>query len=270
MRFIRTIKSILLLCSFAAAYASPLQVENLTCEYRVNPIAIEREIPNLSWQILSDARGFSQRAYRILVADNKQLLQKDIGNVWDSGKVSSDNSVNVEYGGKSLKTETCYYWKVKVWGGDNSESAWSKVAKWRQVKANPKMNWISYKDKSDNKDSVSSIWYRKIFHLKELPEGDVFADVATSGYYELYVNGKKVGRDVLSPSVSGRDKRTFYVTYNAKDFLIKGENTIAIWVARGWAVQGKFQSLLVATLKMEAPSCRRILLGRRMLAPMQA
>lgn len=240
MKFLEIIKSsILFLSSFAAVYSSPVQVKNLTCEYRTNPIALEKETPNLSWQILSDARGFSQSAYRILIADSEGLLQKNIGNVWDSGKVPSDDSVNVAYGGKPLKPGTCYYWKVKVWGGDNSESAWSKPAKWRQVKANPKMNWISYKDPSDKKDSVSSIWYRKNFVLNELPEGDVFADVATSGYFELYVNGKKIGRDVLSPSVSGKDKRTFYVTYNIKDFLNKGENTIGVWVARGWGGAGQ-------------------------------
>lgn len=222
-------------CFALVSCSNTMHINDLTCEYRSNPLAVETEKPHLSWKILSEERGVNQQAYRILVADSREQLDKNQGNVWDSGKIPSDQSINIPYAGKELKTDACYYWKVKVWNQAGEESDWSESAMWRQVEKNPQMKWIGYKDPMDKPDRVSSIWYRKNYTLNNLPDSPVYADVATPGYYELYVNGQKVGKDVLSPSVSGKDKRTFYVTYDIQSYLKEGVNTIALWVARGWA-----------------------------------
>lgn len=228
-------KDLLIFCfCFLVSCKQELFVEKLTCEYHVNPIAIETSYPKLSWQLKSDEGNIYQQAYRILVTDQKELLEEEEGNIWDSGIVESGQSVQVLYAGKKLEPYQTYYWKVKIWDQKGRESAWSKISQWRQMPTNPKMNWIGFTNKADTKNQVSSIWFRKTFHLENLPEGNVYAEVATPGYYELYINGKKVGLDVLSPSVSGKDKRTFYVTYDIGPYLQKGINTVGIWLAKGW------------------------------------
>ena len=215
-----------------------IEVNNLTCDYRTNPIAIENETPFLGWQIVSGERNVSQQAYRILVADDERLLDKNIGNIWDSEKVMSDHSVQVAYSGETLKPYKSYYWKVKIWDNQGRETAWSQTAQWRQVLKNPEMKWMGYANPNDRVDCVGSIWFRKKCFLENIPTENVYADISTPGYYELYINGKKVGNDVLSPSVAGKDKRSFYVTYDIKKYLRKGENIFAIWLGKGWYGMG--------------------------------
>jgi len=104
-----------------------LIVSNLTCEYRINPLGIDVVQPRLSWQLESDQRGARQTAYRILAAASESDLSQ--GNaLWDSGKISSDQSIHVTYSGPGLVSGQRVYWKVWVWdeAGREAEStpAW--------------------------------------------------------------------------------------------------------------------------------------------------
>lgn len=229
-------KPLLPLCGLLLAGCTPdLQVGELSCEYRTDPPAVETQRPALGWNLLARQRASTQSAYRILVADRPELLDRDEGNVWDSGQVGSDESVHVAYSGDSLLPGRCYYWKVKAWDQEGDESPWSEPAMWRQVAPNPTFSWIGYRPATDRPDHVASVWFRRSYTLGELPDGPLYAEVATPGYYELYVNGQKVGSDLLSPSVSGRDRRTFYVSYDIRPLLQAGPNTVALWVGRGWS-----------------------------------
>jgi len=105
-------------------------VTNLRCEYLHNPLGIDTPEPRLSWVFESDERGQKQSAYRILVADSKEKLDTDIGNLWDSGKVDSDQTIQVVYGGKPLTSRMRCYWKVGVWDKDGKSAGWSKPALW--------------------------------------------------------------------------------------------------------------------------------------------
>ncbi|MEO5887828.1 MAG: alpha-L-rhamnosidase, partial [Anaerolineales bacterium] len=101
-----------------------LIVSNLTCEYRINPLGIDVLQPRLSWQLESDQRGTRQTAYRIFAAASETALSG--GSVlWDSGKVASDQSIHVLYGGPALVSGQRVYWKVSVWdeAGREAESA---------------------------------------------------------------------------------------------------------------------------------------------------
>jgi alpha-L-rhamnosidase len=107
---------------------------NLRCEYRENPLGIEVAKPRLSWVIevgdqKPEARGQQQTAYQVLVASSEELLEKDQGDLWDSGKVASDESVNCVYGGKPLDSSSYCGWKVRVWDGAGTLSAWSAPAR---------------------------------------------------------------------------------------------------------------------------------------------
>jgi len=107
-----------------------LEVENLRSEYRVNPLGIDVAKPRLSWVLEDDERGQKQTAYQILVASTPEILAKDQGDLWDSGKISSDQSIQVEYGGKPLESRAACHWKVRVWDAEGEVSNWSAPALW--------------------------------------------------------------------------------------------------------------------------------------------
>ena len=101
-------------------------VTNLRCEYMARPLAVETQTPRLSWNTLVSGQNWRQSAYQVLVASRPELLHDDKGDLWDSGIVHSDASIQVEYKGKSLNSKQRVYWKVRVWDGASKESTWSK------------------------------------------------------------------------------------------------------------------------------------------------
>jgi alpha-L-rhamnosidase len=106
------------------------RVEHLRCEYLDNPLGIDVASPRLSWIMTSDRRGEKQTAYQVLVVSSPKLLAKQTGDLWDSGKVLSDQSAQVAYAGKPLTSRTTCFWKVRVWDRDGQPSAWSRPAFW--------------------------------------------------------------------------------------------------------------------------------------------
>jgi len=119
-------------CIPAAAAANPT---NLRCEYRADPLGIDAQKPRLSWLMeaagqKTEVRGQKQTAYQVLAASSEELLNNDTGDLWDSGKVASDQSIQVEYQGKPLESRMVCHWKVRVWDKDGKASDWSKPALW--------------------------------------------------------------------------------------------------------------------------------------------
>ncbi len=127
--------------------AATLTPENLRCEYLVNPLGIDETQPRLSWVSRSSGRAKAQSAYRVLVAGDPKQLEKDTGDLWDSGKVMSAQSIQVVYEGTPLKSQTRCYWKVRVWDETGAPSMWSKPAYWTMGLLNPddwKAKWIAF------------------------------------------------------------------------------------------------------------------------------
>src|ERR1035441_5960834 len=117
----------------AASGKGALRPVDLRCEYRTNPLGIDAPSPRLSWKLEAinpAARGLSQSAYRILVASSQASLQRNEGNLSDTGKVTSDASIQVEYQGKPLTSGQMVWWKVQVWDNNGNMSAWSEAAHW--------------------------------------------------------------------------------------------------------------------------------------------
>lgn len=116
---------------------------SLTCEYRTDPLGIDITRPRLSWKVFDpDAtRGQKQTAYQILVATEMDRLSAGMGDLWDSGKVASDQSVQVTYAGTALKSEQACYWKVRIWDKDGCVSSYSRPAKWSMGLLHPE-DWV--------------------------------------------------------------------------------------------------------------------------------
>jgi alpha-L-rhamnosidase len=127
----RLLLFLILACTmFGAAAVSPGQ---LRCEYRVNPLGIDATEPRLSWVLTAvndKARGLRQSAYRILVASSGAALRANTGDLWDSGKTASPDSIHIVYRGKALTSGMAAYWKVQVWDQRGQASEWSAPAQW--------------------------------------------------------------------------------------------------------------------------------------------
>ena len=232
--------------STAFTHIATLQPCDLQCEYLRNPLGIDIKQPRLSWKMGATdlVRGRKQTAYQILVASTQDLLDADRGDLWDSGRVSSAESVNIVYGGMPLSAGQECFWKVRFADEHNNWSDWSTHASWRMglFAADWKAQWIGsaeMESQSVGGRKVNNVmadpWFRKTFELSEALR-DAVIYVASIGYHELYVNGQKVGDAVLSPSVTDHKSRARYMTYDITDYLKKGTNVIALCLGSSWAV----------------------------------
>ena len=239
---------LILLAILAVCHAKSAQsdtaVTALRCEYLTNPLGIDTAQPRLSWKLESNTPGQKQTAYQILVASSQQLLDNNKADLFDTGKVKSDNTVNIQYKGKKLSSGQKCFWKVCSWDKDNKPSKFSETALWSMGLLNPadwKGQWISYTptgaDFNDDQwkpyENVDLPWMRKEFNLEDDPK-QAFIYVASFGYHELYINGEKVTIDPLAPAFTQYDKRVLYNTYDVTKYLRKGDNCIGLWLSHGW------------------------------------
>jgi alpha-L-rhamnosidase len=217
-------------------------IEGLRCEYLVNPLGIDVEQPRLSWVVAAGPREREQSAYQVLVASSAASLQQGKGDLWDSGKTTSSQSAFVAYGGRALTSGMRAWWKVRVWDKAGRVLPWSSPAYWSMGVLRDSEwygRWIGLARPADVREGtpLPFPWLRKTFTLDQKP-ARATAYVNTLGYYELYVNGRKVDDYVLSPAVTDYSRRTWYVTHDITDYLVKGDNCIALWLGRGWYVRG--------------------------------
>ncbi len=234
----------LLLLSLMFYAQSSITPQNLRCEYLFNPAGIDEISPRLSWNLSSNDQarfGQQQTAYKIIVSHSMQELASDQGQVWNSGWISSDRMQQIVYKGKPLISDKTYYWKVRVKDEKAKESDWSDLAYWSTgllKRAEWTAKWIGATTILDTKQAECNVpdpWFRKTVELTGKPVKAMMF-VASVGYHELYVNGKKIGKDVLSPCVSDHSKRARYVAYDIAGELKAGKNVIALWLGVSWSI----------------------------------
>ncbi|MDX9754813.1 MAG: family 78 glycoside hydrolase catalytic domain, partial [bacterium] len=193
------------------------------------------------------ARGLVQSAYQILVASSQERLGQDQGDLWDSGIVESSQSVLVAYQGKPLPSQARCFWKVRVRGQDGAFSAWSEPAFWTMGLLAPSdwhAQWIGsdqVHQAVDGSNTLPDPWFRKEFELESVPQ-QALIYVASVGYHEVYVNGKKITEDILAPSVSNLRSRARYVTYDIASALQPGINVIGLWLGVSWSIYPEYKT----------------------------
>lgn len=213
------------------AFSSPF-VTDLVCEYHTNPIGIDVAKPRFSWQIKTSKENFKQIAYEIRVGkniDNKTI--KTI--IWSSGKIASDQSVNVEYEGEPLNSMQRAYWQVRIWDNDNKVSDWSEPAFWEMGILDTNLwsaKWIC-RPGLNNKIGQVNYFRREFTITKKIKSARVYA--TSLGIYQLFMNGKKISNDLFTPGWTAYEERLQYQTYDVTD-VVEDANSIGVILGEGW------------------------------------
>ena len=217
------------LFSLTSVFATITPV-GLKCGYAVNPLGVDESNPHLLWQLESKERGARQTAYEILVANSLATLNKDKGDLWDSGKVSSEESLNIAYAGKPLVSSQQAFWKVRAWDEKSDAGAWSGAATFTMGVLSDmdwQAKWIGAAD-----TNLQSVLLRREFSVKPGLKR-ALAHVCGLGQYELSVNGIKSGEDLLSSGWTKYDKTCLYDTHDLAAMLKPGANAIGLTLGNG-------------------------------------
>ncbi len=218
--------------SYGQAVVGPTAPSNLRCEYLSDPLGVDTPQPRLFWVLGHSQRDEKQTAYQVLVATKPDLLAQDRGDQWDSGKVGSEEFIQIVYGGKSLESGKNYYWKVRTWDKEGRASDYSQPAQFGMgllTREEWKGSWIGGGSANGNE-------FRKEFTISGKP-ANARVYITALGYDELRVNGKKIGHNVLDPGWTTYAKRVLYTTYDISSNLHEGTNAIAVMIGGGWATQ---------------------------------
>ena len=195
---------LLVMGTVSANGAVAATIGQLRCEYLRNPLGLGETSPRLSWIIESDRRGEIQTAYQILVASTAELLTADQGDLWDSGKVVSDESCQIIYSGKPLFSRQRCFWKVRIWDRYGHSTHWSQVAQWQMGLLQPsdwQAQWIGANPPATN--PAATLMIRQAIY--EGVEGGGAVDVTsilarqvTNNYLHVFVNNGTMGSDPAS------------------------------------------------------------------------
>ena len=219
----------LALCEYSVAFASgPAAPTGLTCEYLTDPLGIDVLQPRLAWVPNHSQRGQRQTAYQVLVSESMDALSQGNGDWWDSSKMSSVDSIQAAYQGAPLRSGHTYYWKVRFWDSQDRASSYSAPAMFEVGLLAPREwqgQWITGHE------------LRYEFHLeRRVARARLY--VTALGYYEVHLNGEKVGDNVLDPAWTDFHKRALYSTYDVTRQVQSGVNAIGAMLGGGWATLG--------------------------------
>lgn len=215
--------------------AQKLEVGQLTCNYKQNPVGTDVLQPQFSWKLSSTERNVMQKAYELRMASSDKDLLNGKNLVWQTGKVNSDQSAHVIYKGSGLQAKQRYYWQVRVWDANGKASDWSTVNFWEMGLLSPKdwsAKWIQTTRDTEGKVGPAPMFGRSFTVAKEIKKARLY--ITAHGLYEAKLNGKKIGDHYFTPGWTSYHKRLQYQTYDVTQALKAGKNTALVTVGDGW------------------------------------
>lgn len=254
--------------SYGSNAVSKFQIIDLRCESFSNPLGIGVTKPRLGWNIETSTRNWMQSSYQIIVASDSIKLSQNIGDLWNSGRVKSNQNLYIEYGGNHLKSRQLCWWKVKVWDNKGFNSTWSAPQCWKMGILTPdewRAKWIcsdiqlkeyqkflrgftdfgmepeteiwdwatKIRKITDTVENAPAVYLRKTFDSQKKVQS-AFVSVCGLGLYKLYLNGQRIGNSYLDPAFSDYQKRVYYSTYDVTQHIQHGENSIGTILGNGW------------------------------------
>ena len=244
-----------------------LEPRELRCESLVNPQGLDAPKPRMSWKLVANdptARGLAQSAYQILVASRAELLAADGGDLWDSGRVESNATNQIHYGGTELVSNGRCSWKVRVWDERGRLSAWSTPASWTMGLLVPSdwhaqwigssvppvadpflgARWIWSADvQTGGEAPVSTRWFSKTVAVQGNVLNRVHVRISADNSFQLFVNHRLVA--------SGNDWRV-PADVDIAGELHDGDNEVAIQVTNGG--EGPNPAGLLAVVEQKSPN----------------
>ncbi|HSN07517.1 MAG TPA: family 78 glycoside hydrolase catalytic domain, partial [Hanamia sp.] len=179
-------------------------------------------------------RDVMQTAYELIVSGNSSLLKKGRSLLWNSGKVSSDQSVHINYSGPSLQSDKKYYWQVRVWDNNGKISEWSQPASFQTAFLHTndwKAKWIQ-PGFIDSVGQPSPMFRKQFTAKKKIKSATAF--ITAHGLYEAQINGQRVGDAYFTPGWTSYNKRLQYQAYDVTNLLKTGSNAIGVTLGSGW------------------------------------
>jgi alpha-L-rhamnosidase len=259
-------------------FMNPLPPVRLKCEYLTNPLGIAEEAPRFSWVPEHPRRGARQIAAQVIVSPEKSFVEKEVGDYWDSGRVESDRTAGVRYGGVTLQSGKAYFWRVRWWDEWGGVSPWSETVSFEMgllQNRDWKAGWISGAEVPEFQSGESvtlgkssgglvqslALYLRREFEVKDRVRR-ARAYVSGLGWYELRLNGRKVGDRVLDPAPTDYKKVALYSVYDVTG-LIQEKNAVAVILGNGRHIKnygyGPPRLILQIDLEMENELTDRVI-----------
>ena len=214
-----------------------INVTDLRTERLVNPMSIDTPTPRLGWRIETNTNDVKQTCYHLIVSSTPEKAQALDGDLWES-IVDTDQSQWISYQGKPLRSNTRCYWRVKV-STNKGDSDWSDVTMWnvgllyeadwqgRWIGLDRKMSW----DEETEHSRLSARYLRKEFDLdKQVAKATLY--ICGLGMYEAFINGKRIGNQVLAPAPTDYRRTVLYNAFDVTQLLDKN-NAIGVILGNG-------------------------------------
>ncbi len=234
-----------LIVCFLSGAMLPAQIApppfQLKCEYLEHPLGIDTPEPRFSWVVGDRGRGAVQTAWQVLVSSSPEKLVTGEGDLWDSGRRSSAESVHVVYEGKPLHSATRYYWAVRTWDGAGRPSSFSETAWFETGLLSPgdwQAAWIGDGSRPPERpeafyEKIPAPLFRKTFEVaREVARARLY--ITGLGYHEPYLNGRRVGDHWLDPGWTQYGKAVYYVVHDVTEQLTPGPNALGVMLGNGW------------------------------------
>ncbi|MFY0688572.1 MAG: family 78 glycoside hydrolase catalytic domain [Cyclobacteriaceae bacterium] len=219
---------------FATHLFAQISVEKTWVNNSQNPIGIDESDPKFGWQMASNEKNTFQSAYEIQVSSSSTFDEIDI---WQTGKVSSAQSIHIKYAGEPLQKGSKYYWRVRAWNQNDKSSDWSQTSTFQMGLLDPAeaftAKWITPGFEEDTLNRPSPI-FRKDFSLAQKDITKATAYITAHGVYEARLNGQRVGEYFMAPGWTSYNKRLQYQTYDVTEQVSKGKNAISVTLGNGW------------------------------------
>ncbi len=230
---------VFLLASYVGQAVLPAPAA-LKVNYIKHPLGID-VTPEFSWEVADLDRSAVQTAYQVIVSDNAKDINDDNGNLWNSQKVESNQSLGIKYGGKALKPATRYYWKVRTWDGNGNASPWTEK-NWFETglfsESDWKGSWIGDGTVAPAKDEdfykrIPAPMFRKTFDVsKKITRARLY--ICGLGYNDVYINGERADDIRLDPGWTQFAKTVYYNVHDVTNELKEGKNAIGVILGNGW------------------------------------
>jgi alpha-L-rhamnosidase len=201
----------------------------LKTNHHVNPLGIDSPQPSFSWQLGADAGRFQQSACELRVHAGSDV-------VWESGVVSGSQSHAVVYDGTTLKSQTLYSWAIRVQHAEGEWSDWSEPAFFEMgllERDEWKGQWIGETPRTES-ETMPASHLRSLFKTEASSVKRARLYATAGGLYEVFINGERVGEDVLAPGWTNYSKRRQVIAYDVTSLIQSGDNAIGAMLGEGW------------------------------------